>query len=79
MNARSTIKKVLFISLWILIGGGMISLLVAAISTKNKGTCKDYVISFRGNGKNAFITAKDVEQLNFKSFCSRMPLVESAQ
>ena len=31
------------------------------------------------NGESFELFAKDVEQLNFKSFCSRMPLVESAQ
>ncbi len=63
MNAGSTIRKVLFISIWILIGGGMISLLLAAISTKNKGICKKYEINFRGAQKNVFINAKNVEAL----------------
>jgi cell division protein FtsQ len=67
MSAGSTIRKVLFISFWILIGGGMLSLLLAAITTKNKGVIKEYKISFRGDGKTSFITAKDVEQLLLRS------------
>lgn len=65
MNAKSTIRKILFISVWLLIGGGMISLLLAAINKKNKGVCSNYVISFRSNEKNSFINSNDVEKLLF--------------
>lgn len=67
MSAGSTIRKVLFISFWVLIGGGMLSLLLAAISTRNKGVISDYKISFRGNSQTSFITVKDVEVLLLKA------------
>ena len=63
MNAKTTIRKVLFIAVWLCIGGGMLTLLLAAISKKNKGQCKDYSISIKGVQKNFFIDKKDVEQL----------------
>lgn len=67
MNAKSTIKKVLFITLWICIGGGMFTLLLAAISKKNKGQCKDYHIIIKGAHNNFFIDKNDVEQLLMKT------------
>lgn len=67
MNARSTIKKVLFIAVWLCIGAGMLTLLLAAISKKNKGQCKDYTITLKGAQNNFFIDKKDVEQLLVKA------------
>lgn len=63
MNAKTTIKKILFITVWLCIGGGMFTLLMAAITKKNRGLCKDYSISIRGGERNLFIDEKDVEQL----------------
>lgn len=63
MNAKSTIKKIFFVAIWLCIGGGMFILLMAAISTKKKGHCSDYVITLNGADKNLFIDQKDVEQL----------------
>ncbi len=67
MNAKTTIRKVLFIAIWLCIGGGMVSLLLAAITKKNNGLCKDYTISIEGGKNNLFIDNKDVEQLLFKA------------
>lgn len=63
MNAKSTIKKVLFIAIWVCIGGGMLTLLLAAISKKNKGACRDYSITIKGGENNFFIDKNDVEQI----------------
>lgn len=63
MNVKSTIKRILFVAIWLCIGGGMFILLMAAISTKKKGHCSDYVITLKGADKNLFIDQKDVEQL----------------
>lgn len=67
MNAKTTIRKILFIGVWILIGGGMLTLLLAAISRKNKGTCQQYVITIGGEKENFFIDNKDVEKLLMKA------------
>lgn len=63
MNAKSTIKRILFVAVWLCIGGGMFILLMAAISTKKKGHCSNYFITLKGADKNLFIDQKDVEQL----------------
>lgn len=67
MNAKSTIRKVVFIALWVCIGGGMVSLLLAAISRKKNGQCNDYTISIKGITNNYFIDEKDVQQLLMKA------------
>ncbi|MBL7723141.1 MAG: hypothetical protein JNK27_03285 [Chitinophagaceae bacterium] len=63
MNAKSTIRKVLFVVLWLCIGGAMFTLLMAAISKRNKGLCNNYSITIKGVQSNYFIDKKDVEQL----------------
>lgn len=63
MNAKSTIRKVLFITVWLCIGGAMFTLLMAAISKRNRGLCNNYSISIKGVQSNYFIDKKDVEEL----------------
>ncbi|HNA96295.1 MAG TPA: cell division protein FtsQ/DivIB [Chitinophagaceae bacterium] len=67
MGAKQTIRKILFISLWLCIGGGMLTLLLAAINNKKKGLCKGYSISIKGGDKNRFIDEKDIEKLMLKN------------
>ena len=67
MNAKSTIRKVLFVALWLCIGGGMVTLLLAAITRKKNGQCNDYTISIKGKTTNYFIDEKDVQQLLMKA------------
>ena len=50
----------------------MVTLLLAAISTKNKGQCKDYHITIKGAHNNFFIDQKDVEQLLMSSTKSKI-------
>ena len=63
MNARKTIQKILFVLMWISIGAGMLTLLVAAISKKNRDRCSDYEISINGVKNSFFLDEKDVLQL----------------
>lgn len=63
MKAGATIKKIFFIAFWLCVGGGMFTLLMAAISTKNRERCSGYEIEIRGGMKNLFIDEKDVELL----------------
>jgi cell division protein FtsQ len=72
MNAKTTIRKILFIAIWVCIGGGMLTLLLAAISKKNKGQCKDYSIVIKGVRNNFFIDKKDVEQMLMKAVKSEI-------
>lgn len=75
MNTKATIRKVLFAMLWISIGGGMLTLLIAAIGKKNRELCSDYTISIRSGLDNisttclqdstscAFVDEKDITRL----------------
>jgi cell division protein FtsQ len=67
MNAKTTIRKVLFVAIWLCIGGVMVTLLLAAITKKNNGNCKGYTITIEGAKNNLFIDKKDVEQLLFNA------------
>lgn len=53
----------MFTAVWLLIGGGLATLLVAAIGKKNKELCSDFRIRVKGNNDIFFIEAKDVLQL----------------
>ncbi len=72
MNAKTTIRKILFIAIWLCIGGGMLTLLLAAISKKNKGKCSNYIITLKGDVNNFFIDRNDVEQLVMKKTGGRI-------
>jgi cell division protein FtsQ len=63
MNAKITIRKILFVAVWLCIGGGMLTLLLAAISSKKKGVCSDYTIRLKGPGNHFFIGEKEVEEM----------------
>ena len=57
----------MFVGMWLVIGAGMLTLLLAAISRKNKGECSDYTITIKGAENNFFIDKKDVEQMLVKA------------
>jgi cell division protein FtsQ len=67
MNAKTTIQKILFVAVWLCIGGGMLTLLLAAISKKNKGVCTGFEISIKGVQSNFFIDEKDVTAMLMKA------------
>lgn len=67
MNAKTTIRKVFFVAIWLCIGGIMVTLLLAAITKKNNGLCKGYEITVEGAKNNLFIGKKDIEQMLFKA------------
>ena len=63
MNTGKAIKKFLFISVWLMIGGGMVTLLLAAIGKQKKDQCRDYSIIIKTAKQNLFIDEKNVQQL----------------
>jgi cell division protein FtsQ len=63
MDAKRTIQKILFIFLWVIIGAGMLTLLVAAIGKKNKDRCSGYHITIKGAEQNLFVAENDVLNL----------------
>jgi cell division protein FtsQ len=63
MDAKRTIRKMLFVTVWIIIGGGMLTLIIAAIGKKNHELCRNYNITIKGKQNNFFIDKKDVQKL----------------
>ena len=63
MNTKATIRKILFVMLWVCIGSGMLSLLIAAIGKKNKEDCTGYTIAIKGTEDNYFIDVDDITKL----------------
>jgi cell division protein FtsQ len=49
--------------LWVCIGGGMLTLLIAAIGKKNREDCTDYTITVKGTKNNYFIDGNDINKL----------------
>lgn len=49
--------------LWVCIGGGMLSLLIAAIGKKKREDCTDYTITIKNSAENLFIDANDITKL----------------
>jgi hypothetical protein len=63
MNTKATIQKVLFIIFWICIGGGMLTLLIAAIGKKKKEVCSDFSISIKSHNENYFVDEQTISKL----------------
>ncbi len=64
MNAKATIRKILFVAVWAAIGGSMLTLLLAAISSKKKGLCRNYKIELKAQGSSTyFVREKDIEEM----------------
>ena len=63
MNTKVIIRKILFVMLWVCIGGGMLTLIIAAIGKKNKETCSAYTIGIKSTKDNFFIDADDITKL----------------
>jgi cell division protein FtsQ len=63
VNTGKAIRKILFVALWLAIGGGMLTLLIAAIGKQKKDHCKDYTIRIKGAQDNFFVDGKDVLKL----------------
>ena len=61
MAIKKTIKRILFITLWLSIGAGMFFLMAAAISKKNKQRFRDYTIVIKGEEPHLFIDKSSVE------------------
>lgn len=63
MNTGKAIRTILFVTMWVAIGGGMLTLLIAAIGKQKRDHCKDYTISIKGVQDNFFVDQKDVLKL----------------
>ena len=53
----------MFVTIWVLIGGGMLTLLIAAMGKQKRNTCKDYAITIKGARNNFFIDKADIVKI----------------
>ncbi len=60
MSIQVNIRKILFITLWSVIGAGALVLLIAAINNRNNKNSKGYDIEITGAGGRLFIDKKEV-------------------
>ena len=60
MNTKQTIRKVIIVATWLAIGGGMITLLAAAMRQQKSDRCSNYIITVKGVKENLFVQKKDV-------------------
>ena len=54
MDTKKTIRKILFISMWLVICTGMLTLLIAAMRKQKAELCKGYEISIKGERSAGF-------------------------
>ena len=47
MDTKRTIRKIMFIAMWLVIGSGMLMLLIAAMDKQKKELCKGYEVKIR--------------------------------
>ncbi len=59
MAIKNNIRKILVLSLWIVLGAGLLVLLVAAISERNHSSCKGVSITIKG-GDRLFLDKQDI-------------------
>jgi cell division protein FtsQ len=60
MNIKSPLKRFFTVTLWCLLGGSGLALLIAAINSKNSSLCSGLDVEINGGGKAFFINKKDV-------------------
>ncbi len=63
MNTKATIRKILFIAFWVVIGGGMLTLLIAAIGKNKQELCSDFSISVKSYKENYFVNETEITKL----------------
>lgn len=57
------IRKVLFVAVWLCVGAGMLTLLLAAINKQRKGVCDDVQINIEGASEFFFVDRNDVQSI----------------
>ncbi|MBC7902980.1 MAG: hypothetical protein H7Y27_06140 [Gemmatimonadaceae bacterium] len=63
MGIKNNIRKLLVLVAWIVTGGTVLVLLIAAISNKNHKTCKGVEINITGVQEHVFLDEKDIMQV----------------
>jgi cell division protein FtsQ len=60
MKLNRHIKKLFFLSFWLMVACGIIVLLVAAMNSQKLKTCKGYSITIKGDDNKWFLDKKDI-------------------
>jgi cell division protein FtsQ len=63
VDTKRVIQKILFVTLWVVIGGGMLILLIAAMGKQKRNTCKDYTITIKGGSDKLFLSKSEITRL----------------
>jgi cell division protein FtsQ len=63
MSKKISIRKVLLLIMWLVIGGGMLTLLIAAMGRQNKEACKGYEINVEGSKQELFLDKQEIVKL----------------
>lgn len=63
MSLSSNLKKILFISTWVILGAGLLVLLIAAMRVKKELNCSGYTIDIKSPAGQLFVDKKDVETI----------------
>jgi len=64
VNTKKAIQKILFVTMWVVIGGGMLTLLIAAMGKQKRNTCKDYTVTIKGGqGDDLFLAKPEIIKL----------------
>ena len=63
MGTKKTIRKILFIGMWLVIAGDMVTLLAAAMRKQQNERCSGYSVNIKGATKNLFVDEKDVVKI----------------
>lgn len=72
MSKKITIRKVLFVAVWLCVGAGMLTLLLAAINKQKKGLCNEVRINITGAKDVFFVDRNDIKQLLEKTANGRV-------
>jgi cell division protein FtsQ len=67
VDKKKTIRKILFLTLWLLVIGGMATLLIAANSKEQENLCSEVLIGIKGSGEKFYIEKEDIFELIQKS------------
>lgn len=64
MDTKKTIRKIILVTIWVAVGAGMLTLLIAAIGRQRKDTCKDYTITIKGKeNEDVFLNKAEIVKL----------------
>jgi cell division protein FtsQ len=63
VNTGQIIRKALFVAVWLTIGAGMLSLLIAAIGKQKRDQCRDYSIKIKGSQEHLFVDEKAIVRI----------------